>query len=78
MSITLIDSIQDVVLHNGIIRIDCIATGPNGEQRPSGTLVISSHQTGAVLQTLIGAMQEIERRLREQAQVQQEAAAGTA
>jgi hypothetical protein len=67
LNTTLIDRIGAVVLHNGVLRIDCVATGPNKEERPAGTLLIPANQAGAVLQSLVGAMQELDRRLREQA-----------
>lgn len=77
MSVTLIDRVGAVVFHNGILRFDCMATGPNGEERPSGTLLIPANQASAVLQSLIGATQELDRRLREQASVASAGSAGT-
>ena len=68
MSTILIDRIGAVMLQNGVMRIDCVAGGPNGEERPSGTLLIPASQAGTVLQSLVGAAQELDRRLREQAQ----------
>jgi hypothetical protein len=67
MSTILIDGIKSVVFHNGILRIDCIAAGPNSEERPSGTLLIPANQAGPVLKALVGATQELEKRLHEQA-----------
>jgi hypothetical protein len=66
MSLTLIDAVKSVVFHNGILRIDCIAAGPNGEERPSGTLLIPANQAGHVLKSLVEATQELDKRLREQ------------
>jgi hypothetical protein len=76
MSTILVDRVGSVVFHNGILRVDCVATGPNSEERPAGTLLIPANQAAAVLQALVGAAQELDRRLREQAQ--QTAAAGVA
>jgi len=76
MRTVLIDRIGVVVLQNGVMRIDCVAAGPNGEERPSGTLLIPASQAGTVLQSLVGAAQELDRRLREQ--VQQNAVANAA
>ena len=70
MGIVLVDGIKDVVFHNGVVRIDCVAAGPNGEVRPSGTLVIPGNIAGPILQTLINAMQELEKKVREAAQNQ--------
>ena len=67
MSIVLIDGIKDVVFHNGIVRIDCIAAGPDNSQRPSGTLVIPGNVAGPVLQMISNAMQELDKKIREQA-----------
>jgi hypothetical protein len=67
MTAIVIDRIGAIVLQNGILRVDCIVSGPNGEERPSGTLIIPANQVPAVLQSLVGATQELDRRLREQA-----------
>ncbi|MGO9698338.1 MAG: hypothetical protein ACLPX7_03630 [Xanthobacteraceae bacterium] len=74
MSMTLIDGIKTVTFHNGVLRIDCIAAGPNNEERPSGTLLIPANQAKQVLQALVNATQELEKRIREQ--VEQAEAAG--
>jgi hypothetical protein len=68
MSTILIDRIGSVVFHNGILRVDCIAAGPNSEERPAGTLLIPASQAAVILQSLVGATRELDRRLREQAQ----------
>jgi hypothetical protein len=68
MSVTLIDGVKSVVFHNGVLRIDCITAGPNGEERPSGTLLIPGNQAGHVLKALVEATQELEKRLRGQQQ----------
>jgi hypothetical protein len=77
MSLILIDAIKTVTFHNGVLRIDCVAAGPNNEERPSGTLLIPANQARQVLQAVVNATQELEKRLREQAE-QAEAAAGKA
>ncbi len=74
MSMTLIDGIKTVTFHNGVLRIDCIAAGPNNEERPSGTLLIPANQAKQVLLALVNATQELEKRIREQ--VEQAEAAG--
>jgi hypothetical protein len=65
MSITLIDGIKDVVFHNGIVRIECVGVGANGAQYPSGTLIIPGNVTGPVLQALVKAMQELDKKMRD-------------
>ncbi|RXH10140.1 hypothetical protein EAS54_32340 [Bradyrhizobium guangzhouense] len=64
MGTTLIDRIASVTFQNGILRVDCIAAGPNNEERASGTLLIPANQAHVVLQSLIGAAQELDRRMR--------------
>lgn len=76
MSMILIDSVKTVAYYNGVLRIDCIAAGPNGEERPSGTLLIPGNQAGQVLKGLVEAVQELEKRL--QGQTQQTTPVGTA
>jgi hypothetical protein len=66
MSVVMVDGIKDIVFHNGIVRIDCIAAGPNGETRHSGTIVIPGNVTGPVLQAIAKAMQELEKKIKEQ------------
>jgi hypothetical protein len=73
MSVMLIDRISNVVLHNNIVRIDCVMSGPNREEQPAGTLLIPHNQVGAILQTLVSSMRELEKRLREQVAPAQQA-----
>ena len=49
MSVILIDGLKTVGFHNGILRIECVQAGPNGEERSSGTLLIPGNQAGQVL-----------------------------
>ena len=68
ISVILVDRIGSIVLHNGLLRVDCITAGPNNEERAGGTLLIPGNRAAAVLQSLVGAVQELDKRLREQAQ----------
>lgn len=77
MSVTLIDGVRSVSYFNGVLRIDCVSAGPNNEERPSGTLLIPGGQARQVLNALVNATQELDKRLREQA-AQQQAPAGNA
>jgi hypothetical protein len=70
MSIIMVDGIKDIVLHNGVVRVDCVSAGPNGETRPSGTLLIPGVITATVLQTLANALQELDKKLREHNEAQ--------
>jgi hypothetical protein len=74
----LVDGIKDVVFHNGIIRVECVSVGANGEQHPSGTLMIPGSMTGPVLQALANAVQELDKKIREHAAEQAAKAAETA
>jgi hypothetical protein len=65
MPMVMVDGFKDIVFHNGIVRIDCVSAGPNGELRESGTLVIPGNMTGPILQALANAMQELDKKMRE-------------
>jgi hypothetical protein len=68
MSVIMMDSVKTVAYYNGVLRIDCIAAGPNGEERLSGTLLIPGNQAGQVLKGLVEAIQELEKRIQGQTQ----------
>jgi hypothetical protein len=68
MTYVLIDAIKAITFHNGLLRIDCIAVGSNNEERASGTLLIPGNQAGPVLRSLTQAIQELDKKVREQAQ----------
>jgi hypothetical protein len=68
MSLTLIDGIKAVSFHNGIVRIDCIAAGPNNEERRSGTLLIPAARAGQIVQAMTQALQDLGNKLREHQQ----------
>lgn len=65
MSAILIDGIKAVSFHSGILRIDCVEAGPNNSERPSGTLLIPAAQAGPILNALVNAVQELDKRMRE-------------
>jgi len=75
MTQILIDAVKAITFHNGVLRIDCVAAGPNNEERPSGTLLIPGNQVKQILQSLTQAVQDLDKKMREQAQ--QAAAAQT-
>ena len=74
MTYVLIDAIKTVTFHNGVLRIHCVAIGPNNEEQASGTLLIPGTQAGPILGSLTQAVQELDKKLREQ--VQQQSVAG--
>ncbi len=59
MSVILVDRIGSIVFQNGVMRIDCLAAGPNTQERPAGTLLIPGNQVAAVLQALVKATPSI-------------------
>ena len=67
MTQILVDGISNITLHNGVVRIECVAAGPDGKPYPSGTLVIPGAVVGPVLETLIKGTQELDKKIREQA-----------
>jgi hypothetical protein len=66
MTTILVDGIKAVSLQNGIVRIDCVGGGPNNEERLSGTLLVPANRVGQVLGGLTQALQELEKKIREQ------------
>lgn len=66
MNQTLIDGIANISIQNGVVRIDCVAAGADGQARPSGTLVIPGGIIGPVLNALVQGVQELDKKLREQ------------
>ena len=67
MSQILIDAIANVTFAGGLLRVDCVALGPNKEQRQSGTLLIPASQAGPVLTALVNAMKDLQRKQQDQA-----------
>jgi hypothetical protein len=68
MSQILIDGITNVTIAHGLVRVECVVAGPNKEQRPSGTLLIPAAQAAPVLNALVNAMKELQRKQQEQEQ----------
>lgn len=69
MTQVLIDAITNLSIHNGVLRIECVAVGADGQSHPSGTLIIPGAAAVQVLQALIGGTHELEKKLREQQQM---------
>ena len=64
----LVDRITAISVHNGVLRIECSAVGPKGDQEAVGTLLIPANQAGPFVQALAKNMQELEKRVTEQVQ----------
>jgi hypothetical protein len=58
-----IDAISTVIIRNGVLRVGCVAAGPNSEARSSGTLLIPSRQVGQILGSLTRAVQELDKKV---------------
>lgn len=71
MSQILIDGITNVTFAHGLVRVECVAAGPNSEQRPSGTLLIPGPQAAPILKALANALQELQRKQQEHQEQQQ-------
>ena len=68
MTTTLIDGIKAVSLQNGIVRIDTFEGGPNNEERVTGALLVPANRAGQIVGALTQALQELEKKIREQSQ----------
>ena len=73
-NVILVDRITNVAVANGVLRVECAAASASssGQEKPSGTVLIPAVVAGQVVQTLINAMQELDKKAREAA-----AASGT-
>src|SRR5262249_55499654 len=77
MPIIFIDRLSHIGFYNGVLRIECAEASATGQERPSGTLMIPGNQARQVLQSLLKAAEEIDKKLREQ-HAQQQPTVGTA
>jgi hypothetical protein len=69
MTHILIDSIANLSVHNGVLRIECMAVGSDGKPHPSGTLIIPGAAANQVLGTLVEGTKELSKKMHEQAQM---------
>jgi hypothetical protein len=78
MSQLFADSITNITLHGGVLRVEFAAVGPEGKLSPTGVLIIPGPAAPQVLQTLIKGTQELAEKLRESHAQQQPPASGAA
>jgi hypothetical protein len=64
----LVESITKASLSNGIVRLQCLRTNSDGQQTESAELLIPANRAGAVAQSLVKALRDIERQMADQAQ----------
>ena len=66
MNQVLIDGIAHITFHNGVLRVECTSAGPDGQPRPSGSLLIPGSIAGQVVQALANGLQELDKKIRGQ------------
>jgi hypothetical protein len=66
-NVILVDRIANVAVANGVLRIECTCGSASGQEKPSGTVLIPAVVAGQVVQTLLNAMQELDKKAREAA-----------
>ena len=64
-SVIVIDRISNMAVSNGILRIECVAVNAAGQEKPSGMVLIPANVAGAVVQSLVNGMQELDKKRRE-------------
>lgn len=67
-TLILVEGISKASLSNGIVRLQCLRTNSDGQQTESAELLIPANRAGAVAQSLMKALRDIERQLAEHAQ----------
>ena len=58
-----IDGIQNVTLANGVVRIQTVRTGADGQARAGEEIAIPASQYGTILQALQSAGQDLQNKL---------------
>ena len=76
-NVIVIDRISGMAVINGMLRIECVALDTTGKEVPSGSVLIPGNVIGPVVQSLVNAVQEIDKKMREQAATAATSASGT-
>jgi hypothetical protein len=58
-----VDRIGAIAIMNGVLRIECMAVNAAGQEK--GTLLIPANVAGAVAQSLVNGMQQLEKKVRD-------------
>lgn len=66
-NVILVDRIANVAVANGVLRIECTCASSSGQEKPSGTVLIPAVVAGQVIQSLVNALQELDKKAREAA-----------
>ena len=72
-NVILVDRIANVAVANRVVRIECVCASSSGQEKPSGTVLIPAVVAGQVIQSLLNAMQELDKKAREAAAAQSDA-----
>ena len=64
-NVILLDRIANVAVANGVLRIECNRASASGQEKASGTVLIPVLVAGQVIQTLLAAMQDLDKQARE-------------
>jgi len=63
-NVILADRIGNVAIANGVLRIECACASASGQEKPSGTLLIPAVVAGQVIQSLLSALQDLDKKAR--------------
>ena len=64
-NVIMVDRVAHVAVANGILRLECVAMSATGQEKPSGTVLISAVVAGQVIQGLVNALQDLDKKVRE-------------
>ena len=66
-NVIMVDRVANVAVANGILRLECVAMSSTGQEKPSGTILIPAVVAGQVIQGLVNALQDLDKKVRETA-----------
>ena len=64
-NVILVDRIGNVAVANGVVRVECTCASSSGQEKPSGTVLIPAVVAGQVIQSLLNALQDLDKKARE-------------
>jgi hypothetical protein len=63
MTQILVDRIGRMSFHNGLVRVECQAVGPDGKTDISATLLLPGTEAGKTLASLVKSLQELQKKV---------------
>jgi hypothetical protein len=66
-NVILVDRIANVTVANGVLRLECVSMSSTDQEKASGTVLIPVVVAGQVVQGLVNAMQDLDKKVREAA-----------